>query len=75
MRRVLLIAWMVLSLIVGAYLVLASPVAIMNALKTAHGNVGYWVGTLFTIAIGFLLLGEFNRARKSLKRSKQSPPV
>ena len=72
MKRVLLIVWMVFCLVAGGLIVICSPLTLINALAKAHGNIPYLGGVLIGIAIGALLLGEFNRARKTLKKSKQT---
>jgi hypothetical protein len=75
MKKIMLKIWMVFCLIVGGYIVLTSPFTLIGVIKASHGNVPYIAGGVIMIAIGVLLLGEFNRARKSLKRPDVPPTV
>jgi cytochrome c biogenesis factor len=70
MKRIMLIVWMIFCLLVGGIIVLSAPLTLINAFATAPRNIAYLLGTLTGVVIGILLLLEFNRARKSLKRAK-----
>lgn len=76
MKKALRIAWMAFALIVGIYLTLAGLVSLIPRIilivrfpLMRMENIEALTGQLIIFAIGVLLIGEFNWARKRFKKA------
>lgn len=76
MKKTLRIAWLAFALLVGVYLTLAGFVSliprfimIVRDSSMRIENIEALVGQVIVLAIGVLLIGEFNWARKRFKKA------